>query len=218
MSGAGLVAMACCVVVAVASAAPAAGGRHFPHFSLLGERVAVKKLPRETRFAIGGPPGAKGFGLLPHVGRGPVWFGQVERPNATIEAVGKGHWVCQFERPHDELGGGGGACTTVAGARELGLLDVRSCGKGPPRHFRIHGLVPDGVTGLEVERSDGTIGRTVTVIENTVAFTIGREDFKLHGVGDAAAEGLERTLPLAHVGGDGGRADCSFYTFVEARS
>ena len=54
------------------------------------------------------------------------------------------------------------------------------------------------------------------VIDNTVAFTIGRENFTLRGVGDAAAERLERSLPLAEVGGStlGG---CSFYAFAERK-
>jgi hypothetical protein len=212
----GLVALTCAAVVGSALAAPATGGRHLPYFSLLNERVAVKKLPFGLRFSFGEVPGSK----LPdsrRQGHAPVWFGEVERPNATNVAAARGHWVCEFEAPNDEARGEGGACTSLAGARELGLLDVGSCGKGPPRHFRIHGLAPDGVTGLALERSDGTIGRTVPVIENTFAFTVGREDFTLHGVGDGAAEGLERTLPLAHAGNVGGnRAGCSFYTFAEA--
>ncbi|MGH2940069.1 MAG: hypothetical protein ACRDPE_18315 [Solirubrobacterales bacterium] len=105
----------------------------------------------------------------------------------------------------------------MGAAREFGLVDVGSCGKGKPTHFRIRALVPDGVTGIEVEKEDGTIGRTVPVIENTVAFTIGRENVVLHGVGDAGAEGLERTLPLAQTARYGDdRAGCTFYSFFEA--
>jgi hypothetical protein len=153
------------------------------------------------------------------VTHGPVWFGEVERPSATIELVGNRRLVCQWEQPADEFKrGGGGTCSTPQGARELADLSIGSCGKGPPRHFRIHALVPDGVTGLAIEKEDGTIGRTVPVLGNTVAFTIGRENFTMHGVGDAAAERLERRLPLAEVGG-GGRGGCSYaYTFAEEKN
>lgn len=209
--------LVCLCVAATATAAPVSGGRHFPHFSLLNQRIAVKTLPFTTRLLFEGPGRAKGPGL-PRSGHGKVWFGEVERPNATIVAAARSQWVCDLEVPHDEARGQGGSCTSLAGARELDLLDVGSCGKGPPRHFRIHGLAPDGVTCLALERSDGTIGRTVPVIENTFAFTVGREDFTLHGVGDGAAEGLERTLPLAQIANLGdNRAGCSFYTFAEAK-
>jgi hypothetical protein len=54
----------------------------------------------------------------------------------------------------------------------------------------------------------------VPVIENTVAFTIGRENIALRGVADAGAEGLERTLPLADAARTGdGRAGCTSYSF-----
>jgi hypothetical protein len=212
----GLIALACAGIVGTAAATPASGGRHLPYFSVMSKRVAISKLPLEIRFLIQGPPGAKRPGPL-QVTHGPVWFGEVERPSATIELVGNRHVVCEWEEPADELkGGGGGTCTTFQAARELSDLSVGSCGKGPARHFRIHALVPDGVTGLTIEKEDGTIGRTVPVLDNTVAFTIGREDFTMHGVGDAAAERLERSLPLAEVGG-GGRGGCSFYVFAEEK-
>jgi hypothetical protein len=215
---AGLIVLACAVVAGTALAAPASGGRHLPHFSLLNERVAVKKLPIEIRWLVDGPPGAREFGL-PNLGHGPVWFGEVERPNATILAAGSAHWVCESEQSKDELGGGGGSCTTLAATRELFNLNVGSCGEGPARHFRIAGLVPNGVTALAIEKSDGTMGRTVPVIENTVAFTVGREDIALHGIGDAAAERLERRLPLAHLFEPGkNRGGCSSYIFAEAKA
>lgn len=89
-------------------------------------------------------------------------------------------------------------------------------GIGPPRRYRITGLVPNGVTGLKVERADGTVGRTVPVIENTVAFTVGREDFTLRGVGDPAAERLERPMPLGGLSGFGDRrGGCAGYTLME---
>jgi hypothetical protein len=214
-----MVVLACAAGVGTAFAAPDGGGRHFPHFNLLGERVAVKKLPPELRLLVTGPPGAKGFGAFSHLGHGPVWFGEVERPHATLAAVAKGHWICQYELPKDELGGGGSVCASVAAAREFGLLDVTACGKGRPTHFRVHALVPDGVASVEIEREDGTIGRTLPVVGNTIAFRIGRENVALHGMGDAAAEDLERKLPLARVGSIGDHlSGCSFYSFFEANS
>jgi hypothetical protein len=210
--------LACAVFVGSALAAPATGGRHFPHFSLLSQHVAVKKLPPELRFMVEGPPGAKGFGS-PLRGPGPVWFGQVERPGATFAAVAKGHWICQYELPKDELrGGGGSTCATPAAAREFGLLDVGSCGKGPPRQFRVHALLPDGVSRVEIVKEDGKVGRALPVIENTIAFTIGRENVVVRGGGGVAAEGLERNLPLADASklGDN-RGGCSFYAFAEAK-
>jgi hypothetical protein len=212
---AGLVVVACAMVGGSALAAEAGGGRHFPHFSLLGERVAVKDLPPELRLLVVGPPGSERFGI-PHMSHGPIWFGEVDRPGATLAAAAKGHWICQFELPKGGTGGGS-VCTQVLAAREFGLLDITSCGKGRPTHFRIHALLPDGVTAVEVENDDGTVGRTVPVVDNTVAFGVGREDIVLRAVGDAVAEGLERTLPLAHAGGIGNRAGCAFYTFAEAK-
>jgi hypothetical protein len=209
--------LVCVAVAGTARAAPASGGRHLPYFSLMNERVGVKKLPIELRLSFGWFPGGKRAASRPPK-RGPVWFGEVERPKTTIMAAGNGQWVCETEESNDEELGGGGGCTTLAATRELFNLDVSSCGKGPPRQFRIAGLVPNGVTGIEVERSDRTIGRTVPVIENTVAFTVGREDIVLRGVGDSGAEKLERKLPLAHLAkfDDDGSGACASYTIFEA--
>jgi hypothetical protein len=213
----GLVVLACAAVGGTALAAPASGGRHLPYFSLMDERVAIRQLPVDLRVFFGRIPGVKDLGFGRPT-RGPVWFGEVERPNATILAAGTRRWVCETEQPADEAGGGGGGCTTLAATRELFGLNVSSCGKGPARHFRIHGLVPNGMTGLAIEKADGTTGRTVPAVENTVAFTIGREDVTLRGVGDAAAERIERPLPLAHLAELGAsRPDCSSYVFAEAR-
>jgi hypothetical protein len=208
----GLVALACGAL----SAPAAADGGHLPGFSVADKRVAVAKLPETLAFTFGGIPGVKGSGL-PHVGHGPVWFGEVQRPRRTIYVAGIGRWVCEGEtRPGEGIGGT--SCTTQAAAREFGLLDVGGCSKGPPRHFRVFALLPDGVDAVEVEKAGGAIARTLPVIGNTIAFTIGREDVVLRAVGDQAAEGLERSLPLARAagrGGDGG-ADCSFYVFAES--
>ncbi len=207
--------LACAVSVGTALAAPAGGGRHYPHFSVLDDRVALKELPAELRLFVAGPPGTKHLGFFPRLGHGPVWLGQVERPKGTFAAVAKGQWICQFEMPKDELARSGGICTSTAAARRFQLLDIGSCGKGRPTHFRIHALLPDGVTAVEVERKDGTIGRTVPVVDNTIAFTISRENIVLHGVGDVDAEELERNLPLATVHGVGGSAGCTSYSFFE---
>lgn len=214
---AALGAIACAVVVGTALAAPASGGRHLPYFSLMSERVAIRKLPLELRISFGRLPGVRAPGRWAK--RGPVWFGEVERPKTTILAAGNARWVCETEVPKDETLGGGGGCTTLGASRELFNLDVSSCGKGPARHFRITGLVPNGVTALEIEKADGTVGRTVPVIENTVAFTVGREDFTLHGVGSVAAERIERPVPLGKgplLGGN--RAGCVGVIWVEART
>jgi hypothetical protein len=213
----GLAVLACACVVATAAAAPASGGRHLPYFSLMNERVAVKKLPLELRISLGDFPGGRAAPFGPPI-HGPVWFGEVERPKETVMAAGNKRWVCESEIPDNEFEGGGGGCTTLASSRNLFNLHISSCGKGPARHYRIAGLVPNGVTGLEIEKADGTIGRTVPVVENTIAFTVGLEDFTLRGVGDAAAESLERNLPLAHALGRGeNRAGCVGLIFAEAR-
>jgi hypothetical protein len=70
------------------------------------------------------------------------------------------------------------------------------CGQHRRIRTRISGLVPNGVTGLAIEKHDGTIGRTIPVHDNTVSFPIGSENVVVHGVGDAAAERLEKDLPL----------------------
>jgi hypothetical protein len=207
------------IVCGLLGAPAAAEGGHLPGFSVADQRVAVAKLPETFRFTFGGFPGAKGTGL-PHVGHGPVWFGEVQRPQRTIYVGGNGRWVCAGEtRPGEGIGGT--SCTTPASAREFGLIDVNGgCGKGPPRHFRVFALLPDGVEAVEIEKAGGAIGRTLPVIGNTIAFTIGREDVVLRAIGGPAAEGLERSLPLVEAGKLGGddQADCSFYTFAEAKA
>jgi hypothetical protein len=196
----------------------AAGGGHLPGFSVADQRVAAAKLPESLRFTFGGIPGAKGTGL-PHVGKGPLWFGEAQRPKGTVYVAGNGRWVCESEVRDGSLGGGS-SCTTPAAARELGLLDVSACGKGAPRHFRVVGLAPDGVTAFDIVQAGGKPGRTVPVIGNTVAFTIGRENVVMRATGDATAAGLERRLPLAQSGkGFGGSvgAGCASFTFFESR-
>lgn len=209
---AGLALIACGALVAPA----AADGGHLPGFSVADQRVAISKLPEGLDFTFGGIPGVKGAGL-PHAGHGPVWFGEVQRPQRTIYVAGNGQWVCASEtRPGEGIGGT--SCTSPATAREFGLIDVGACSKGPPRHFRVYALVPDGVEAVEVEKG-GAVRRTLPVIDNTIAFTVGREDIVLHPIGDPTAEGFERSLPLAGVGelGGDGQAGCSSYFFFEAK-
>jgi hypothetical protein len=203
---AGLVALACAGIVASAVAAPAFGG-HLPFFSLMNKRVAKSKLPLGIRFSF---EAENGFGFGPPV-HGPLWFGEVERQGATIYAAGADHWVCESEEPKAETGGGGGSCTALKQARELELLSLHSSCGAHPGHFRISGLVPNGVTGLAIEKEDGTIGRTIPVVENTVAFSIGDEDFTLKGVGDAAAEALERQFPLGRLRGSRA-SSCGYFS------
>jgi hypothetical protein len=210
----GLALLACSALAAPA----AADGGHLPGFSVADKRVGIAKLPEILRFSFGEIPGVKGAGF-PHRGHGPVWFGEVERPRGTIYVAGNGRWVCESEVRVGESGGGS-SCSGPAAAREFGLLDVSSCGKGPPRHFRVSALVPDGVEAVELEKAGGKIGRTVPVIENTLAFTVGREDVVMHGTGDPTAEGFERGLPLARTAKDfpgDHQGGCSSYIFAEAR-
>jgi hypothetical protein len=204
-----------CAAIAGAGAANANGG-HLPGFSLMSRRVAIDKLPTDLRLSFRVFRGADAHGHQGPPAHGPVWFGEVERPKATIMAAGTKSWVCETEVPKNgfERGGGGG-CTALRYARELGDLSIGYCGKG--RVFRIHGLAPDGITGLAIERADGTIGRTIRVLENTFAFSVGHEDITLRGVGDAAAEKLERTLPLAGSGAGGGGGCGGFLIFAEAK-
>lgn len=206
------VAVLACAALAGTAGAAAAGGGHLPYFSLLDQKTAISRLPFGLESSFPGFPTP----FAPAPIRGPVWFGEVERANSTFYAAGNRRQVCTFETTGTD-GAGGGVCSTLAAQRELRELEVSSCGKGRPRRFRISGLVPNGATGLEIERADGTIGRAVPVLENTVAFEVGREDLTLHGVGDAAAERLEAHLPLSLVGGLGDpRGGCSTYFFAEA--
>jgi hypothetical protein len=210
----GFAALACAALVGSAAAAPASGGRHLPGISLLNERVAIKGLPFPLRLAFRAFGGGRVLGPgAPK--RGPVWFGEVHRPHATIEAAGTKRWICDFELPDDELGDGGGNCTPLAEIRNLSELStVFSCNGS--RRFRVHGLVPDGVTGLEVERAGGKVTRTIPVVDNTFAFSIGHVDVTLRGVGDGAAERLEHQLPLARPNASRG-GDCSGYAFTEPK-
>ncbi len=98
--------------------------------------------------------------------------------------------------------------------RQLAGLSIESCNGS--HQFRVHGLAPNGVIGLALERSDGTITRTIPIVDNTFAFSVGHVDVTLRGVGDAAAERLERHLPL---GGPSrsSRGGCSGYVFTEVK-
>jgi hypothetical protein len=206
-------AIACAVLAGTATAAPASGGGHLPDFSLLNERVAIKKLPFPMRlsFRISAHAGSH----LPHAPKhGPVWFGEVKRPGVTIQAAGTSRWLCDFEFERSELGDGGGSCTTLASVRRLAGLSVESCNGS--HQFRIHGLAPNGVTGLALERSDGKITRTIPIVDNTFSFSVGHVNLTLRGVGDAAAERLERHLPLGGSSGSS-RGGCSSYVFAEVK-
>lgn len=214
----GLVALFCAATVGTAAAAPASGGRHFPHFSLMNEKLPLKKLPFELQFSFRALSGPEEFAGAKDSGHGPVWFGEVERPKSTIEVGARGHRICDFEVPAGNHGSSGG-CTTPRAAREFEDFGVSACGKGRPRHFRVHALVPNGFTGVALERADGSIGRTIPVLDNTIAFTVGREEITMRGVGTPAAEELERHLPLAEAGMHGdGRGGCSSFIFFEAKS
>jgi hypothetical protein len=185
-----------------------------PYVSLMNERVAIKKLPFLLRFSFRqfGRDGLHGRRPPKH---GPVWFGEVEQRGATFQVAGTKHWLCDFETPAGEVGGGGGSCATLADVRRMDELSIDSCGGS--HQYRINGLAPNGVTGIEVERSDGKITRTIPVVDNIIAFSIGHEDITLRGVGDAVAERLERNLPLGAPSGSS-RGGCSGYAFIEARS
>jgi hypothetical protein len=209
----GLAAVACAALAGSAGAAPASGGRHMPYLSLMNERVAIKKLPFLLRFSFRqfGRHGLRGRRPQMH---GPVWFGEAKQRGATFQVGGTKHWLCDFEIPEGEAGGGGGSCATLADVRRMDELSIDSCGGS--HQYRINGLAPNGVTGIEVERSDGTITRTIPVVDNIVAFSIGHVDVTLHGVGDAAAEAIERNLPLAGSSGSS-RGGCSGYAFTEVK-
>lgn len=209
----GLAVLVCAPLVGSAAAAPASGGRHMPYVSLMNERVAIKKLPFLLRFSFRqfGRHGLRGRRPPKH---GPVWFGEAQRRGATFQVAGTKHWLCDFELPKGEVGGGGGSCATLADVRRMDELSILSCNGS--HEFRVQGLAPNGVTGVEVERSDGRITRTIPVVDNILSFSIGHVDITLHGVGDAAAEQIERNLPLA--GPSSSRGGCSGYVFAEAKA
>lgn len=177
-----------------ATAAPASGGRHLPGFSLLNERVAIKKLPPGMRFSF---QRAHGFGSGHPKVRGPVWFGEVKRPGSTIVAAGVKGWVCDdVERQAaNGTGSGSGSCMPLAEARELQMLTLSESCFGSHGGARISGLVPDGVTGLEVVEKGGTVARTLPVVDNAVSFPVGAGTTLLRAAGGAAAEGLEWRVP-----------------------
>jgi hypothetical protein len=179
----------------------------------MNERVAIKKLPFPMRLSF--RSSVRAGSLFPDAPKhGPVWFGEVRRPGATIQAAGTSRWVCDFEFARSEFGGGGGSCTTFASVQRLAGLSIGSC-NGSHR-FRVHGLAPNGVTGLALERSGGKITRTIPIVDNTFAFSVGHVNFTLRGVGDAGAERLERHLPLGGPSGSS-RGGCSGYVFAEVK-
>jgi hypothetical protein len=190
------VTVACLGIGGTAAATPTSDGAHLPDFSLMNKRLPLKKLPLGMGFSFGG---ARGFGHGHRPIHGPVWFGEVKRPGVTIAAAGVKRWVCMNETRSGN-GSGSGVCSTLAAARELGMLSISTPCDKHQTQTRIDGLVPNGVTGLEIELESGTVARIVPVIDNTVAFPIDRENVTLRGVGGAAAERLELRLPL---GGSG---------------
>src|ERR1700742_1033911 len=107
-------AFACLVVAPTA----VADGGHLAGFSLLAKKVGRSKLPESVSFFFNGIPGVKGsrFG---HSGHGPVWFGEVERPKAKIDAAGNRQWLCVSEVRVGQSDGGG-SCEPTASAREVG--------------------------------------------------------------------------------------------------
>jgi hypothetical protein len=184
-----LVALACAALAGTAAAS--ADGGHLPGFDFMGKRVGVKKVPFQLRVLLT----LKGFGHRPV--HGAVWFGEVKRPGGKVMAAGTDRWVCELEEPSGESNGAG-TCNTGRAARELEMVTIsQHCARHQKIRTLISGLVPNGVTGLAIERADGTAGRTIPVHENTVSFPIGSEDVVLHGVGDAAAERLEKALSLS---------------------
>jgi hypothetical protein len=209
-----LAVLVCAAFAGGAAAAPSSGGRHMPYVSLMNERVAIKKLPFLLRFSFreSGKIHLRGRRPPKH---GPVWFGEAKRQGATFQVAGTKHWLCDFELPKGELGGGGGSCASLADVRRLDELSIDSCGGS--HRFRVQGLAPNGLTGVEVERSDGRITRTIPIVDNILAFSIGHVDVTLHGLGDAAAESIERNLPLAGPSGFNG-GGCSGYAFTEVKS
>jgi hypothetical protein len=204
-SAVGLAVLLCTALVGTATAAPASGGRHLEGFSLLSKRVAIKKLPFSMRLSF---QRVHGFGHGHPKVRGPVWFGEVKRPGSTIVAAGVKGWVCEeVERmAANGSGSGSGSCMPLAEARELQMLSLSQSCFGAHVHARVTGLVPDGVTGLELLKKEGTVVRTVPVLENVVSFPVGDEVVLLRGTGDAAAEELEWRVPSAS-GGPGKAKD-----------
>src|SRR6202012_432224 len=82
----------CAVLCAMAGAATAAGG-HLPGVSLLAREGGRSKLPNSVGFSFGSLPGEEVFGPN-RTGHGPVWFGEVQRPNAAIQAASNARWLC----------------------------------------------------------------------------------------------------------------------------
>ncbi len=134
--------------VGSAAAAPASGGRHMPGVSLMNERVAIKKLPFLSALLI--PPVRRSRHPRPARRRSTVRSGSA-KPNAkgaTFQVAGTKHWLCDFELPAGEVGGGGGSCATLADVRRMDELSIDSCdgshqlphpGPGPERRHRRRG-------------------------------------------------------------------------------
>lgn len=160
----------------------------------MNERVAIKKLPSSLRFSF---QQVHGFGQGHSKVRGPVWFGEVKRAGSTIVAAGVKGWVCDdVERQAaNGTGSGSGSCMPLAEARELQMLTLSESCFGSHRGARISGLVPDGVSGLEVVEKGGAVARTVLVVDNAVSFPVGDGAILLRAAGGAAAEGLEWRVP-----------------------
>jgi hypothetical protein len=188
-----MVLLACAGLAMVSGSAAAADGGHLPGFSLMNRKVSVANLPFVLQSQF------RPFTRHPPI-HGPLWFGEVKRPNATLYAAGVPKWVCDFVERQGGPDGGGGTCASLGSVRAYGLLSVESCGQKRPTHFRVTGMVPDGVTGLAVKGPGGVIVATEPVVDNTVSFTLGRQNVTLHGIGNPEAEGLERRLPLATAG------------------
>ena len=172
--------------------------KHLPHFNLLSHPVGIPHLSRDLQYGLSPwlPPIDPPVKVRPLKLRGgTAHFGEVE-----VYGVGSLQTVCirvSGERSLNRPGPPGrrSACAPVSSALKRGIAILSSC-RGVRSGVMVTGLVPNGISGLGVERGgSGVIEEVIPVKNNAFVAPIERVAVALHGMG-SSGEGFEMKFPL----------------------
>ncbi|HYC82410.1 MAG TPA: hypothetical protein VEB65_11525 [Solirubrobacterales bacterium] len=198
--------LAACLGLAPAAGAGATERRHVPEFDLLVRPTTVSKLPAGLRL------GFEGFGEHHRHKHGrTVRVGQVRLAEGTVTAAGNHRWVCiDFTPKGERRFSGGGGCAPYAQTVRDGLVNICADAGGK---LQIDGLVPNGVTAIELDRDGPAPARTVPVVRNAFSAPLPRAGLSFRALNSSGEAVIEHRYPLAHTIGEGG-GGC--YAFFEA--
>ena len=190
--------------LALLPSATAAVSSHVPDFDLLVRPVAVSKLPLVLR------TGFEGFGKHSKAHGRRARVGQVRLSEGIVMAAGNYRWICtNYKTKGEPKAAGSGGCSPRSQASQEGLINICA---GRSRKVQIDGLVPNGVTTIQLDR--GGIGPTilVPVVRNAFAASLPHADLTFRGLNATGETVIEHEYPLADAHGSG----C--YSFFEART